>query len=277
MIRRALRSGLEKSGFVGSAAPLSGLTRMTDAVEDTGSPLVRRSCARRLPPSAVGGVRTAPTPPGGSPHGFERAAVLAPVGEAEGGAVPGRRVEIAVRPELDLALRMARVLLAPVRDEHGLHAGRAHARETPRDDAAVDVAARGVRARVGGRAGGAPAGGRAADGRVVRVEDVDVGIRGELRVERHPEQAAVPVVVHLRAQVRVGARRRVRQAVEDLDQAALLGDEDAPVRREADDHRVRKAGEDDLLLEARRQRGAACRRNRREQAAKNRDEEQTPQ
>ena len=70
MIRRAFRSGLEKSGFVDSAAPLSGLTRMIEPSRLTGSPLVRRSCARRLPPSAVGGVRTAPTPPGGSPHGL---------------------------------------------------------------------------------------------------------------------------------------------------------------------------------------------------------------
>ena len=43
----------------------------------SGSPLVRRSCARSRPPSAVGGVIGPPAPPGGSPHGFMRIAELA--------------------------------------------------------------------------------------------------------------------------------------------------------------------------------------------------------
>ena len=58
-------------------------------------------------------------------------AVLAPVGEAERGAVSGGGVERPVGAELDLALRVARVLLAPVRDEHGLHPGRAQRERRP--------------------------------------------------------------------------------------------------------------------------------------------------
>src|SRR3954468_472546 len=43
---------------------------MTDPSSPTGSPGVCKSWARRLPPSAVGGVIVPPTPPGGSPQGF---------------------------------------------------------------------------------------------------------------------------------------------------------------------------------------------------------------
>ena len=43
------------------------------------------------------------------------------------------------------------------------------------------------------------------------------------------------------------------EAVEDLDDAALLGDEDAPVGREAHGRRIRQTAEDDLLLEPGRQ------------------------
>jgi hypothetical protein len=63
----------------------------------------------------------------------------------------------------------------------------------------------------------------------VGVEHVDVGVCRELRVERQPEQSPVPEVVHLRSQVREDVRLRVRQRVEDLDETALLGDEDASV------------------------------------------------
>src|SRR5262245_32217412 len=69
-IRRALGSLLDASGLSGSPAPVAGLTRRIAPSRETGSPPVRRSWLRRAPPSAVGGLRTAPTPPGGSPHGF---------------------------------------------------------------------------------------------------------------------------------------------------------------------------------------------------------------
>jgi hypothetical protein len=205
-----------------------------------------------------------------------RAAVLAPVGEAEGGAVACRGIQRAVGPELELALRVARVLLAPVLHEHRLLTGRVEPREMPGNDAPVDVSAGRVRARIRGRAHRPPARRGPSDGRVARVEDVDVGVGRKLGVEHHSQQAAVPVVVHLRAQVGVDGRGGVREAVEDLDQAALLGDEHAPVRREADDHRVDEPAERDLLLEAGRQRGAARRRSGREQAKECRNEKQTP-
>ena len=74
--------------------------------------------------------------------------------------------------------------------------------------------------------------------------------RREVRVEREPQQAAIPVVVDLRAQVDDLGRRRAGEAVEDLQQTALLGDEDAPVGREADVRRVCQTREDDRVREA---------------------------
>ncbi len=62
-------------------------------------------------------------------------------------------------------------------------------------------------------------------------------------MERQAEEAAVPEVVHVGAEVGEDRRRRVAEAVEDLDQPALLGDEDAPVGREAHVRRVVQAGD----------------------------------
>jgi hypothetical protein len=70
MIRRAFGSELPASGLVGTPAPVVGSTPSTAPSRETGSPLVRRSWLRSAPPSAVGGVSAAPTPPGGSPHGL---------------------------------------------------------------------------------------------------------------------------------------------------------------------------------------------------------------
>ena len=69
-MRRALRSGLPMRGLSGSALPVAGSTRRIEPSKPTGSPLVRRSWVRSAPPSAVGGVRVVPAPPGGSPQGF---------------------------------------------------------------------------------------------------------------------------------------------------------------------------------------------------------------
>ena len=57
-------------------------------------------------------------------------------------------------------------------------------------------------------------------------------------MQREAEQPAVPVVVDLGAQVREDRRSRRGEAVEDLDQPALLRDEDASIRREADGRRA---------------------------------------
>ncbi len=70
MIRRAFGSEDEARGFPEAATPVTGSSRSTEPLSPTGSPLVRRSCDRRAPPSAVGGVWLPPTPDGGSPHGF---------------------------------------------------------------------------------------------------------------------------------------------------------------------------------------------------------------
>ena len=51
-------------------------------------------------------------------------------------------------------------------------------------------------------------------------------------------------------QVREDVGRRVGQAVEDVDRAALLGDEDLAVGGEGDSHRVVQAGPDGLVGEA---------------------------
>jgi hypothetical protein len=60
--------------------------------------------------------------------------------------------------------------------------------------------------------------------------------------------------VHVGRQVGEHRRGRVGEVVENLDPAALLGDEDAPVRRELQIDRRAEPAEDDLLLEAGRQR-----------------------
>jgi hypothetical protein len=126
--------------------------------------------------------------------------------------------------------------------------------------AAADDAPVGIRPRRGGTAVGvsprvAPPGGRAADRGVVGVRDVDVRRAREVRVERHAEQPAVDEAVHVRPQIGIDRGGRVGEAVEDLDQPAFLGDEDPAVGCEPDRSRGRQAGEDDALLESRRERG----------------------
>jgi hypothetical protein len=144
---------------------------------------------------------------------------------------------------------VARELLAPAREEYLLAARhgvsvRREAREPGRDDASV-------RGRAGRRrAGVVPDGCRLPRRRIVGVEDVDVGRRREVRIEREPEKPAVPVVVHLRAQIGEGRGCRVVEAVEDLDDAALLGGEDAAVACEAEGGREREPTDRNRLLEA---------------------------
>ena len=170
--------------------------------------------------------------------GIHGTAVLAVVGEVEARAVAGGDVERAVGAEGQAPERVARVLLAPVLDQDLLGAGGVEAREPAGDHTAV----------AGGPwrrwAAVTPPWrrGRVAEHVVVRVEHVDERpAGGEARIEREAEHAAVPEVVHARAQVGVDRGGRVGDRVEDLDQAALLGDEDAPVRRESDPHRVGQA------------------------------------
>ena len=70
-------------------------------------------------------------------------------------------------------------------------------------------------------------------------------------MELEAEQPAIPEVVHVGPQVGKDGRRRIRQIVEDLDQATFLGDEHAPVARELDGRRLRQSGEHGALLKAR--------------------------
>ena len=166
--------------------------------------------------------------------GVERAAVLAVVDEVEAGSVAAAHVQGAVGAEVERADRVARILLAPVLDQHLLGPGHrvargSEARDPPADDAPVVGRTRRAGTAVEGGARGPPARCGATDCGVVGVEHIDVGVRREVRVERQPQQPAVPEVVHLRPQVREDVRLHVRQRVEDLDETALLGDEDASV------------------------------------------------
>ncbi len=183
------------------------------------------------------------------PVRIARLAVVAPV---EAGAVAAAAVEIAVRPEQDRADRMAGVLLEPVLDQHLLVAGRVavdgQARDAPADHAAAAVVGRAGRARAARRPPARRPRRRIAgreQAAVVGVLHVDVGLLGKARIERETEQAAVPEVVHLRAEVDEDLRRGVQQVAIDEDLATLLGDEDAAVVGEMDAGRlgpVRRGG-----------------------------------
>jgi hypothetical protein len=87
---------------------------------------------------------------------------------------------------------------------------------------------------------------------VVRVGHVDEGPLGEIGVERHTEQPAIPPALHLRRQVGERGRRGVGEVVVDLDPAGLLGNEDPPVLGESDRRRLGQAADRGRLLEARR-------------------------
>src|SRR5205085_1190955 len=102
---------------------------------------------------------------------------------------------------------------------------------------------------VGEDARGAVLGGGAADVGVVGVQDVDGGVVGEVGVQGHAEQAAVPVVVDVGAEVGEEGGGGVAEVVEDPDQPALFGDEGPAVRGEADHGGVGEAGEDGGLEE----------------------------
>jgi hypothetical protein len=217
---------------------------------------LRSPCAmirRAFASPVVVGLSGSACPVSGLAAGIQRAPVLAPIREVEARAVTARDVEGSVGAEGERAHRVTRVLLAPIVDQDLLRAGHGvsvcgQARETAADDAPVARRARWVRTGV------APGRGRPSDGRVERVEDVDVrSARRELRVQRKPEQPAVPEVVHLGRQVREQRRRGVAETVEDLDPAALLSDEDAPVRGELDRRWVGQSRDRHGLLEAGRQ------------------------
>ncbi len=116
-----------------------------------------------------------------------------------------------------------------------LAAGRVDPREPP-----VDRAAQPAGAAV--RAGVAPPG-------VMRVRDEHAAVGRD----RHPQQPAVPVVLHLRAQVGEHGRRRVVDAVERVDPPALRGHVHAPTGREPHHRRIDEARPHRRLTEPGRQ------------------------
>ena len=170
----------------------------------------------------------------------DRPAPLAVVVDREAGAVAPREVELAVRTEGHGSAAVAGELRAVVMQE--LDAARRGsdvrgevdgvAGELAGDDAAVVR-----RARPGGSAGAAvvPDRRRPARGGVVDVVDVEVRTAGqEARVEDHVEQPAVPVIVHLAAEVEDLARRGVVDRSEGIHDALLLRDERAAIGGETD-------------------------------------------
>src|SRR6185503_6331061 len=188
--------------------------------------------------------------------GRGRPALLAVVDPGEARPVPGADVQGAIWAEREVPDRVAGELLAPVLDEDLLRPDDRRtvdreARQPGADDAAVGGRPGRVRASV------APARRvrRRAEDVVVGVQDIHVravaaGAVGDGRVEGHAEEAPIPVVVHVRLEVGVDRRGGVGQVVEDLDHAALLGDEHTAVCGKAQDRRVREAGPDRGLLEA---------------------------
>ena len=244
IVRRHLRAG---RGGADVDAQHAAVVALRDR------PTVRMSWLRSAPPWELGGAGLAPP---GIAAGVHRAAVLPPVDEVEARAVAGARVEHAVGAEHQVAGRVARVLLAPVALEER-HLSTLHrdgidvdAREPALHHAAVVRRTRRRRTRIAGDVRRAPARRGAAGHRIVGVERVEVRASREARVDRQAEQAAVPEVVHLRAQVDDGRRRGVADAVEHQDHAALLGHEDLAVRREAHGRRLHEAADHRRLLEA---------------------------
>ena len=215
-----------------------------------GRGLAERGADRRRGISA--GIRGRVVRPGLSRY-RNGTAELSPVRVAEARPFTGAHVELPVGAEGERAGRVAGKLLAPAFQQHLLGPrglGRQKARELARDDAAVRARPRSVgRGGTGieSSADDAPLRHRSSRQGVAGIEDVDVAAplvrRGgvEARRDREAEQAAVDAVENLRPQVRDDCRCRVVEAVEDLDQAALLRHQDPPVREEADSDRVRRA------------------------------------
>ncbi len=218
----------------------------------TGSPAGRRSdCARSAPPSAPGGRWLPPTAHGRVAAGVLRLARLSVVRERVARAVTAAHVESTVGPKVEIADRVARELLAPAIEEHlrpgGDVAVCSQAHQAPAHHAPV-----GLRPRRG-RAVVSPRRRVSANRGIARVERVDVRSDREVRVERQPEEPAVAGHRHFGGQVGED-RGRPAEARVDLDEPALLGDEDSTVRSEAHRGRERQARYDGRLLEALRKR-----------------------
>ena len=132
-------SALANIGLPGTPSPVSGSIRISEPSSPSGSPLVRRSCARSRPPSAVGGRQHRSRRVAGRVAArVRRVAELAVVPDPPARAVAARHVQVAVGAELEPAAGVELELLAPVVDQHLLGAvdaarPRRAARETRAD------------------------------------------------------------------------------------------------------------------------------------------------
>ena len=248
-MRRATGSALPASGLLGIAAPVAGLTRRIEPLRSTGSPGFRSKLCERSGATFVVGVIASVVVPAG-------------VDDEEVGSVATADVQRAVRPERQVADRMARELLAPAVEE--IQLGARH-RLVERgvgcqpDEAAADHAAEGRRARRI-RAGVVPDRRSPSDRRVEGKERPEVRMcRAEVGVEHDREQPAIPVVVDLGPQIGERRRSRVREARVLQDQPALLGNEHLAVGREAHLGGVGQAPDHGGLLEVRRHVGQRVR------------------
>ena len=144
-----------------------------------------------------------------------------------------------VRQELQVADRMARVLVAPTVLRQGALLAGGHAVDAEReadDPGAADASVDPGPGR--GRTPVAPL-----PGRVRGVGDVDVGPCRELRIDGQAQDAVVAPGPDLGGDVGRQGRRAVVDRVEGEDLPVLLGDPHAPVRGELDVGRQEEAAE----------------------------------
>ena len=256
MIRRSFGSLLAPSGLSGSAAPVSGSTRMERAVEPgrvAGGAEVLAAQRAALGASAASACRR--RRPADRRTGSCGRAELAVVDVVEARAVAAGHVERAVGAEREVADRVARELLAPVLDQHLLGARHALPLASRRDSRPLTT-----QPSVGRRRAGSGSRRRcqcptAAPSRRSRRRRCRArrrtGLAGKLGSSARPSR---PRSQKLWTFVRRSAKtvaRGVAEAVEDLDEAALLGDEDPAVGREAHGGRLSQPGETRRVLEAR--------------------------
>ncbi len=205
----------------------------------------------------------APDSPRRIPARILRIAALPPVSSDESGPITRRNEEVPFRPESEIANRVTGELLAPIRDQRRFVGHRVAVqgqfREPAGDHAPIRGGARRSRTRVAER-GPAPARDSATWFGIPGIQNVEIRASREIGVESHPEQASVPEVVDLFGEIGENRRRRIGHAVEDVDHAGLLGDDDATVRREGDRSRQGQPREDFLLLKAVRQGSRPCAR-----------------
>ena len=219
---RAFGRARRRSGCRAAPAPVAGSTRRSAPSKLVGSANVRRSWLRSAPP--FGGRRRQDGADAARRIAarIQRAAVLAVVDEVEARAVAAADVERAIGAEVERPHRVARILLAPVLDQHLLGsdhrvAGRRQPGEAAAHDAAVGRRSGWRRAPVGRRARRAPARRGAADRRVVGVQHVHVRVVRKAGVEGEAEQSRGP-----RSCGPGSSGRRRRRAVESVSESNTL-------------------------------------------------------